>query len=44
MLFGSDWPVITPERWLAEFDELPISPEVRQKVLLDNAKALFGIS
>jgi len=44
VLFGSDWPVITPERWLAEFDELPISPEVRQKVLLDNAKALFGIS
>lgn len=44
VLFGSDWPVITPERWLAEFEGLPIKPEVRPKVLLENAKALFGIS
>lgn len=44
VLFGSDWPVITPERWLAEFAELPLDEGVRQKVLLDNAKALFGIS
>jgi uncharacterized protein len=44
VLFGSDWPVITPERWLAEFSELPIDDEVRQKVLLGNAKALFGLS
>lgn len=44
VLFGSDWPVLTPERWLAEFEELPIKPEVRLKVLLDNAKTLFGVS
>lgn len=42
-LFGSDWPVITPERWMEEFNNLPIKPEVRLKILLENAKALFGI-
>jgi hypothetical protein len=24
MLFGSDWPVITPDRWLADFAKLDI--------------------
>jgi hypothetical protein len=43
VLFGSDWPAITPERWIKEFEELPIKPEVRQKIMLDNAKKLFGI-
>jgi hypothetical protein len=43
-LFGSDWPVITPERWLAEFDQLPFDDAVRRKILLDNAKALFGLT
>ena len=42
-LFGSDWPVITPERWLSEFEELKLKPEARQKILLENAKRLFGI-
>lgn len=43
VLFGSDWPVVTPERWLAEFDELGLKDEVRPKILLGNAKALFGL-
>lgn len=43
VLFGSDWPVITPERWLTEFEDLPIRPEVRQKILLENARTLLGI-
>ncbi|TAN26564.1 MAG: amidohydrolase [Actinomycetota bacterium] len=42
-LFGSDWPVLDPDRWLAEFAELPIRETSRQKILLDNACALFGI-
>ena len=29
VLFGSDWPVITPDRWLADFDKLDIKPDVR---------------
>jgi predicted TIM-barrel fold metal-dependent hydrolase len=42
-LFGSDWPMIDVERWMREFDDLPIRPEVRQKIMLDNAKKLLGI-
>ncbi|PXY32639.1 4-hydroxyphenyl-beta-ketoacyl-CoA hydrolase [Prauserella muralis] len=43
MLFGSDYPVITPERWLRDFDKLDIRPEVRPLILKDNAAALFGL-
>jgi predicted TIM-barrel fold metal-dependent hydrolase len=43
VLFGSDWPVLTPERWVEEFDKLEFDPHVRQKILLGNASALFGI-
>jgi predicted TIM-barrel fold metal-dependent hydrolase len=43
-LFGSDWPAITPERWISEFDALGVKPEVRQKVLFGNAAALLGVS
>ena len=42
-MFGSDWPGISVERWMEEFDQLKIKPEVRQKILLDNAKKLFGL-
>jgi predicted TIM-barrel fold metal-dependent hydrolase len=42
ILFGSDWPVLTSDRWLAEFAELDIKPEVRQKVLIGNARRLFS--
>lgn len=41
VLFGSDWPGISVERWLSDFEELQIKPEVRQKVLLDNAVELL---
>ncbi len=44
VLFGSDWPGLDPDRWVAEFDELGFEPEVRQKVLLDNAVRLLGLS
>ena len=36
MLFGSDWPVITPDRWLSDFAKLDIRDEVRAKVLKQN--------
>ena len=42
-LFGSDWQVISVERWMEEFDQLGIKPEIRQKVLLDNAVKFFGL-
>ena len=44
VLFGSDWPVITPERWIAEFNDLPLDDDVRQKILLGNARLLFQLS
>ncbi|MEU4742814.1 amidohydrolase family protein [Actinosynnema sp. NPDC023658] len=43
VLFGSDYPVITPDRWLADFAELDIKPEVRSKILKDNAARLLGL-
>ena len=44
MLFGSDWPVIAPDRWLHDFDNLDIKPEVRPLILKDNAVKLLGLS
>jgi uncharacterized protein len=43
VLFGSDFPVITPDRWLADFEELPIKPELRPRILKGNAARLLGL-
>ena len=43
MLFGSDYPLITPDRWLADFEKLPIRDEVRPLVLKENAARLLGL-
>ena len=43
MLFGSDFPLLTPERWLSEFDKLPIKDEVKPLVLKENAAKLLGL-
>jgi predicted TIM-barrel fold metal-dependent hydrolase len=43
VLFGSDFPVITPDRWLADFETLEIKPEVRPMILKDNAVRLLGL-
>ena len=43
MLFGSDFPLITPDRWLADFEALPIKDEVRPMVLKQNAARLLGL-
>ena len=42
VLFGSDWPMITPERWLADFETLDMKPEVRPLILKENAMKLLG--
>lgn len=44
MLFGSDWPMIAPERWLDAFDKAPFRDEVRQGILKDNAAKLLGLA
>jgi uncharacterized protein len=43
VLFGSDYPVITPDRWLADFAALDIKPEVRPLILRDNAIRLLDL-
>lgn len=44
VLFGSDFPVISPDRWLADFEKLDIKPEVRPLILKENAARLLGLS
>jgi hypothetical protein len=43
MLFGSDWPAITPDRWLADFAKIAIKDEVRPLILKENARRLLSI-
>ncbi|MFI7007011.1 amidohydrolase family protein [Streptomyces sp. NPDC050145] len=43
VLFGSDHPVITADRWLADFAELDIKPEVRPLILKENALRVLGL-
>jgi uncharacterized protein len=41
MMFGSDWPMLTPDRWLADFETIEVKPAVREKILLSNAQKLL---
>jgi uncharacterized protein len=43
VLFGSDYPMITPERWLKDFETLEIDPEVKPLILKENAARLLGL-
>jgi uncharacterized protein len=43
VLFGSDYPVITPERWLADFEQAGFKDDVRPKILLENARKLLNL-
>lgn len=43
-MFGSDWPAIGVERWLEEFAQVNLKPEVRKKIMLDNAVKFLGIT
>ena len=43
VLFGSDYPLITPDRWLADFARLEIKDHVRPKVLKENAVRALGL-
>lgn len=43
MLFGSDYPLITPERWLGDFEKIAIRNEVRPLVLKENAIRLLKL-
>jgi uncharacterized protein len=43
VLFGSDYPMITPDRWLADFERLGFDEETTRLVLKDNAARLLKL-
>jgi hypothetical protein len=42
ILYGSDWPVLTPQRWLRDWAAYEVAPEVDIKIMRDNAARLLG--
>ena len=42
-LFGSDFPLITPDKWIGAFDEAGFKPELREPILKGNAAKLLGL-
>ena len=43
VLFDSDYPLITPERWMKDFEVAGFKPEVMPGILKDNAVRLLGL-
>ena len=43
VMFGSNYPMIQPQRALADLDALGLSPEARQLFLKDNARRVFKL-
>ena len=43
ILFGTDYPLLTPSRYFREIESAGISPEAVEKIKGKNAEALFGL-
>ena len=43
VMFGSDYPLISPDRWLADFAALEIREDARAGILRGNAARLLGL-
>jgi uncharacterized protein len=43
VLFGSDFPLLTPDRWIADFEALDIKDTVKPKIMKLNAAKLLGL-
>jgi predicted TIM-barrel fold metal-dependent hydrolase len=43
VLFGSDYPWLTPDRWLADFEKIGIKEEVKPLILKENAVKLLRL-
>jgi len=43
VLFGSDFPMITPDRWMADFEALEIRDEVKPLIMKANAVRALGL-
>ena len=44
MLFGTDFPLITPERWMKDFEEAGFKEEVKQLIFKQNAIRMLGLN
>ncbi|AOX47306.1 amidohydrolase family protein [Microbacterium sp. BH-3-3-3] len=44
VLFGSDFPLLTPDRWLHDVEQTTLKPEVMPGILRDNAARLLGLT
>jgi predicted TIM-barrel fold metal-dependent hydrolase len=44
VLFGSDFPLLSPERWLKDFAQLEIKDEVRPLIMKENAVRALGLA
>jgi predicted TIM-barrel fold metal-dependent hydrolase len=44
VLFGSDYPVIDPQRWLRDFEGLGLSEAARGRILKSNAVGVLGLA
>ena len=44
VLFGTDYPALTPERWIADFETLKLRDEVRPLILKENAIRMLGLA
>ena len=43
VLFGSDYPLLRPERWIADFEKLDIRDEVKPLIMKQNAITALGL-
>ena len=43
VLFGTDFPLFTPERWMADLEKTEVRDSVKPGIMLHNAARLFGI-
>ena len=43
VLFGTDYPLLTPERWLRDFEALDLKPDAKAKILKANAVRVLGL-
>ena len=44
VLFGTDFPLLTPERWLRDFETLDFKPDAKAKILKGNAVRVLGLA
>jgi predicted TIM-barrel fold metal-dependent hydrolase len=43
ILFGTDFPLITPERWLKDFEDAGFKEEVKPLILKENAIRMLNL-